>query len=56
MKLGAAGAAEVAELGVIHAELVVDVVDEFGDEKIQIRVALAVPCVGMLSGMPSSRV
>ena len=43
MKLGAAGAAEVAELRVIDAELVVDVVDELGNEKIQIGVALTVP-------------
>ena len=43
MELGAAGAAEVAELGVIDAELVVDVVDELGDEEVEVRVALAVP-------------
>ena len=41
MEFRAAGAAEVAELGVIDAELVVDVVDQLGNEKIQIGVALS---------------
>ena len=43
MELRTAGAAEVADLGVIDAELVVDVVDEFWNEKIQIGIALPVP-------------
>ena len=37
------GAAEVADLRVIDTELVVDVVDEFRNEEIQIGVALPVP-------------
>src|SRR5215831_7763022 len=42
MELGAAGAAEVPHLGMVHTELVVDVVDELGNEKIEIGVALSV--------------
>ena len=42
MKLRAARAAEVAELGVIDAEPVVDVVDELGNEEVEIGVPLPV--------------
>ena len=42
VELGAAGAAEVAQLGVVHAQPVVDVVHQLGDEEIEVGVALAV--------------
>ena len=42
MELGAARAAEVAELRVVDAEPVVDVVDELGDEEVEVGVALTV--------------
>lgn len=42
MKLRTAGASEVAELRVIDPEPVVDVVDEPGDEEVEVRVALPV--------------
>src|SRR5689334_7060431 len=42
VKLGAACTAEVTDLRMVDAKLVIDVVDELGDEKVQIGVALPV--------------
>ena len=42
MELRSAGASEVPDLRVIDAEAVVDVVDELGDEKVEVRVPLPV--------------
>lgn len=40
MKLGRAGASEVADLGVMHLEPVVEMIDQLRDEEVEVRPSL----------------
>ena len=46
MECGAAGAAKVAEFGIHRPEFVLEVIDELGNERIEIGVAMPVPVRG----------